>query len=428
MRVYLEFLGCRLNEAELSSWHRQLLSSGGSVVSTPEEADVLTLNTCAVTKQATRKSKQKLRSLHRRNPKAKIVATGCYATLEPEKLKENLGVDLLVSNTEKDNLVSLIRSEFSNGEMPQAATNPHTQSAFSTTRTRAFVKVQDGCRNRCSFCIVTVARGVERSRSIKDIISELHELQSLGHQEVVLTGVHLGGYGSDLGSNLQELVEAVLKDTSIPRIRLGSLEPWDLPKGFFKLWKNPRLCPHLHMPLQSGSNTILKRMIRRCTVEQYKTLTEDALQQNPDFHISSDIIVGFPGETQVEFDETLKTIDSLPFGDLHLFTYSPRSGTAATRLPNHVPKTLAKERHKILKQLASEKYTERLSALDKTVRTVLWERDAQALADSEQLKWNGYTDNYFRVEFQSKEPLFNQIKPHLLAFNAEQNKLLALPL
>ena len=427
MRIYLEFLGCRLNEAELSSWRRQILSSGGSVVSNPEDADVLTLNTCAVTKQATRKAKQKLRSLHRRNPKAKIVATGCYATLEPETLKQNLGIDLLVPNTQKDNLVDLIRSEFDMEEMPAAATGPESEAAFSTARTRAFVKVQDGCRNRCSFCIVTVARGAERSRSIQDIITELHELHNLGHQEIVLTGVHLGGYGSDIGTNLRELTEAVLNDTSIPRIRLGSLEPWDFPDGFFKLWNNPRLCPHLHMPLQSGSNTILKRMIRRCTVEQYTKLTEGALEQNPHFHISSDIIVGFPGETQTEFDETLKTIEKLPFGDLHLFTSSPRAGTAATRLPQRVPKQIAKERHKILKELAMIKYAERLAALDHTTRSVLWERDAHNLGDSDLLRWNGYTDNYFRVELQSRNSLFNQIRSHQLKYSSAQNKLIAIP-
>ena len=237
--------------------------------------------------------------------------------------------------------------------------------------------------------------------------------------------MHLGGYGTDLGTNLRELTEAVLNETSIPRIRLGSLEPWDLPSGFFKLWSNPRLCPHLHMPLQSGSNAILKRMIRRCTVDKYTQLTEAALEQNPDFHISSDFIVGFPGETETEFNETLNTIHKLPFGDLHLFTYSPRAGTAATRLPNRVSKAVAKERHKILKQLAMKKYTERLTSFDQTTRSILWERDAQCVEGSDLLRWNGYTDNYFRVELHSKDPLFNQIKSHHLEYNPAQNKLVA---
>ena len=426
MRIYLEFLGCRLNEAELSSWRRQLQGSGATIVTAPEEADVLTINTCAVTKEATRKSKQRIRSLHRRNPQAKIVATGCYATLEPEVLENNLGVDMIVSNQEKDLLVPKLKAQFSEGEMPKAALEPIAQSAFSVSRTRAFIKVQDGCRNKCSFCIVTIARGEERSRSIKEIVEEVNELHQLGYQELVITGVHLGGYGGEIGTNLRELVEAILMDTSIPRIRLGSLEPWDFPKGFFELWSNPRLCPHLHLPLQAGSNSVLKRMIRRCSVEEYQALTEAALTQNPYFHISSDFIVGFPGETQEEFLQTLKTIKTLPFGDLHLFTYSARAGTAAMRLRNHVPKAIAKERHRILKELASEKRAERMLLMDKQFHSILWEREAQSIEGSQELKWSGYTDNYFRAELISAQPLFNQIKKHQIHFQNNSTTLKAL--
>ena len=426
MRVYLEFLGCRLNEAELSTWKRQFLAyndnrnSTVQIVQNPEDADIMTLNTCAVTGEASKKSRRRIRYLQKSNPQAKTVVTGCYATLEPQKLSENLVVDLVVSNKEKNKLPKKVMEKWgSDDAMPYSATLPEAQPALAQSRTRAFIKVQDGCRNKCSFCIVTKARGEERSRPIREIIEEINYLHEIGYQEVVLTGVHLGGYGSDLHSSLFELVQTVLENTSIPRIRLGSLEPWDLEEHFFTLWENNRLCTHLHLPLQSGSNTVLKRMIRRCTVENYKKLVEQAKQISPLFHISTDLIIGFPGETEVEFENTLETIREIPFGDMHLFTYSPREGTSAMRMRNHVPKDIKRRRHKQIKKMANQKYHDFLRLFDNQVQDVLWERDAELIAissenpqiESNLFLWKGYTKSYVKVQSQSKKILFNQITP-----------------
>ncbi|MDP6935143.1 MAG: radical SAM protein, partial [Myxococcota bacterium] len=253
MKVLLDTLGCRLNEAEIQTWVRVFGRAGHQVVSGPEYADVVVLNTCAVTREAARKSRRRARKLHRSNPSAPLVLTGCYAQLTPDQAREATGADLIVPNADKDELVARVEDLVGAGAMPSLGADPGTHHAFADGRTRAFVKVQDGCRNRCTFCVVTIARGEERSRAVETLVGEVAELVDEGCREVVLTGVHLGGYGHDLGTDLHRLVQTILIRTEVPRLRLSSLEPWELPEGFFELWKNPRLAPHLHLPIQSGS-------------------------------------------------------------------------------------------------------------------------------------------------------------------------------
>ena len=444
MRVYLEFLGCRLNEAELSNWKRQFLNYSSTktdmphdtsvqnpvqIVQHPEDADVITLNTCAVTGEASKKSRRRIRYLQKANPQAKTVVTGCYATLEPQKLSRDLEVDLIVPNKDKDLLPKKIIERWGDLSMPYSATLPEAQPALAHSRTRAFIKVQDGCRNRCSFCIVTKARGEEISRPVHEIIEEINYLHDLGYQEVVLTGVHLGGYGSDINTSLFQLITTVLSNTSVPRVRLGSLEPWDLEENFFTLWENKRLCTHLHLPLQSGSDSVLKRMIRRCTIKNYKQLVHQAKEISPLFHISTDLIIGFPGESEQEFCETMETIQDIPFGDMHLFTYSPREGTAAMRLPNHVSKTIKRERHQKIKDIAQKKYEDFTRLFDDQIQNVLWERDADlisttssnpnATSDTTLYLWKGYTNSYIRVQTQSSRILFNQVTPTKLQWGKD---------
>ena len=334
MKVYLTSIGCRLNEAEIATWARQFQLAGHEVVGSAQEADALIFNTCAVTTEAARKSRQFVKRLHRLNPHARLIVTGCYASLEPERVAELMGVDKVISNQEKDNLVALVAGELATPRMPALAMEPDAVYLYPGSRTRAFVKVQDGCRNRCTFCIVTVARGEERSRPIADIIEEIRALHRAGYQEAVLTGVHLGGYGTDLGEDLASLVRAILADTDIPRLRLSSLEPWDLPEGFFELWANARLMPHLHLPLQSGSDRILRRMARRYTTAQYARLVAQARDAIPDFNLTTDLIVGFPGEGEEDWTRTVAFVQEIGFGHIHIFTYSPRGGTAAARMPN----------------------------------------------------------------------------------------------
>lgn len=414
MNIYLEFLGCRLNEAEQASWQRQFQSMGHQVVRTPTDAHVMAVNTCAVTAEASKKSRKRLRDLHRGNPTAKVVATGCYTTLVKDSIAEDLHVDMVVSNAEKATMAAQIVETWGD-DMPRLAQSEDAQPAFAQARTRAFLKVQDGCHNRCSFCIVSTARGSERSHPIQQIVDEVNELHRDGYQEIVLAGVHLGGYGSDTGENLRSLLDAVLKDTSIPRIRLGSLEPWDFPDGFMELWENPRMCPHLHLPLQSGSNTVLRRMVRRCSVESYEQLVQLARSQNPHFQITSDLIVGFPGETAEEFAETQRTLERIGFGDVHLFSYSVRSGTPAARMKGQLSKKVIRERIQLLKPLVENMKLDFAQSQIGRFEEVLWERDAKAvmIAGERHFQWTGYTQNYARAVCitPADVALFNQITP-----------------
>ncbi|MCK5918074.1 MAG: MiaB/RimO family radical SAM methylthiotransferase, partial [Cocleimonas sp.] len=304
MKVHLKALGCRLNEAELEQWSRSFRSSGHDIVNEPELADIVVVNTCAVTTDATKKSRKLMNRLHRENPQSKLVVSGCYATLDADKVAERIGVDLVVPNQQKDQLPQQVMDAFAANTMPQIAMEPGESSLFLRGRQRAFIKIQDGCRYRCTFCIVTLARGEERSRSLQVIIDEVNLLAEQGIQEIVLTGVHVGGYGSDIDSSLAMLVKSLLQETDIPRIRFASVEPWDLPEDFFTLFENPRLMPHMHLPLQSGADTILRRMSRRCKTTEFTSLVEQARSAIPNFNATSDIIVGFPGETDEEWQQT----------------------------------------------------------------------------------------------------------------------------
>ena len=334
MRVYLETLGCRLNYSEMETLGRQLGEIGHEIVSLPEQADVAVLNTCAVTGEAARKSRQLARKLARANPSARLAVTGCYATLAPDDVSRLPNVELVVDNRRKDLLAELLQpwSAELDGEQwrrltPEAPLHP-------PARTRAFVKVQDGCNNKCTFCIVTVARGEERSRRVGDILAEIRQLVAEGYQEAVLTGVHLGGYGNDLDTDLRALVAAILEQTDLPRLRLSSLEPWDLQPEFFDLWpaSGGRLCPHLHLPLQAGCDKTLKRMARRTRTAEFRQLLAEARSRIPDLVVTTDMIVGFPGETQADFEESLRFVEEMGFAHVHVFPYSARRGHGRSRL------------------------------------------------------------------------------------------------
>jgi threonylcarbamoyladenosine tRNA methylthiotransferase MtaB len=394
MRINLKTLGCRLNEAELETWARQFQTEGHRIVGDTEEADLVVFNSCAVTQDAVRKSRNLLRKAARENPGAKLVLSGCYATLNRDEA-EHLGVDLVVANADKSRLVDIAKRELALPAMPAVATEPGESALFRLGRHRAFVKVQDGCRYRCTYCIVTVARGEERSRAIDDIVGEINTLHAQSIQEAVLTGVHLGGYGSDTGSNLVELIAAILERTAIPRLRLGSLEPWDIPEAFVELFGNPRLMPHLHLPLQSGSDTVLKRMARRCRTSEFAALAGRLRAAVPDINLTTDLIVGFPGESEAEWAETLAFVEAIGFGNIHIFTFSPRAGTAAAAMPNPVHGDVKKARGRVLHQLAERQKRETLERFVGREFPVLWE-GTKAGADG-RAEVYGYTPHYIRV-------------------------------
>lgn len=352
MRVALKTLGCRVNEAEIERWAREFQAAGHRVVGDAHSADLIVLNSCAVTEEAVRKSRALLRRIHREHPQAKLALSGCFATLATADAAE-LGVDLVVSNPDKDRLVALVEDALADSAMPALASDPDAASLLPAHRQRAFIKVQDGCRHRCTFCIVTVARGEERSRGIPDIVAEVDALVRAGVQEIVLTGIHLGGYGSDLGTSLTDLIKSVLEGTEAPRIRLGSLEPWELPERFFELFADDRLMPHLHLPLQSGSDRILKRMARRCRTRDFADLVERARAAIPDLNVTTDVIVGFPGEEDADWVEGLAFIDQMAFGHVHVFSYSARRGTPASQMDGQVAPHTKKRRSSELHELAS---------------------------------------------------------------------------
>ncbi len=404
MQIHLKTLGCRLNEAELESWAEGFESKGHRITDELEQADLLVVNTCAVTQEAVKKSRQIIRRTQRNNPKAKLVVSGCYASLDKNAQQDIPGIDLVINNQKKDQLVDITLKELDFDSMPSISTEPGEASIFKRGRNRAFIKVQDGCRYRCTFCIVTVARGEERSKTETEIINEINQFYQQGVQEIVLTGVHVGGYGSDIDSSLYELIKTILANTDIPRIRLASVEPWDLPDNFFSLFSNKRLMPHMHLPLQSGSDSVLKRMARRCKTNDFKTLVKQARNEIPNFNLTTDIIVGFPGETEEEWQESVSFIEETQFSHIHIFTYSKREGTKAASLINQVETAVKKERSKQLHVLAKSMRQKLLTEQIGNNHTVLWE------TKNENGNWFGYTENFIRVILKnSTQELENKI-------------------
>jgi len=398
MRVHLQALGCRLNEAELESWARKLQQQGHQITADYEMADLVVVNTCAVTQEAVRKSRKLLRRTRRANPDAKLVVSGCAASLGGEAFAREPGVDLLVPNLDKDHLVEITARELDLDSTPLAKMEPDTNTLFARGRQRAFVKVQDGCRYRCTFCIVTLARGDERSRPIGEILAEIGELVDEGVKEVVLTGVHLGGYGSDTGTGLRELIRSVLSYTDVPRIRMGSLEPWDLPEDFWRLFEDPRLMPHLHLPLQSGSDSVLRRMARRCRTDEFARLAFEGRKRVPDLNLTTDIIAGFPGETETEWQQTLSFVESVGFGHVHVFPYSPRQGTKAAALPQQIPNETKKARGRRMRDLGRRMKRMTLESFANRRLPILVEGRYGGGRNGD---WFGYTPNYLPARLQA---------------------------
>ena len=407
MNIHLRMLGCRLNQAEIDAMARQFSASGHTLQSAPEDADLLVVNTCAVTGEAERKSRRLIRELARKAPKGALHVTGCYAQLAAAELSQLPGVVRVYDNQEKDTLVSTV-TETSLEDLEPIQREHY--AAFSP-RTRAFVKVQDGCDHACTFCITTIVRGASRSRSIPEVVAEIQNLHVAGFREVVLTGVQLGSYGKDgeAPTDLRALVRAILDDTDIERLRLSSLEPWDLAESFFSLWEDARLCRHLHLPLQSGCDATLRRMRRRTRQREYEALLEQARRFIPGVHISSDIIVGFPGETEAEFASSEAFIQDCNFASMHVFRYSRRTGTPAARMKEQVPPTAARERSGRLQAIAATgraRYADRFMG---AALPVLWEQIVGATEHG--FVHLGYTENYIPVRGRFPQDLTQTITP-----------------
>lgn len=397
MKVRLESIGCRLNIGEVEALGRQLAARGHRVVPPGVPADLVVFNTCTVTATASRKSRHVLGQLKRANPGAAIVVTGCYAELEPDAVRD-LGVDLVVGNEAKDGLADILAEHglLTAPEPDLDSDAPSLLAPGDAGRTRAFLKVQDGCDNRCTFCVVTIARGAGRSRPADGIAAEVHGLLDAGYREIVLSGVHLGSWGRDLQPRqaLPDLVRHLLEHTPAERLRLSSVEPWDLGPEFFEVLANPRVQPHLHLPLESGSDTVLARMARRTTRAEFADLVGAARRAVPGIAISTDIIVGFPGETDAEFAESLETVERMAFSHLHVFRYSPRAGTRAASMPGQVPGPLTATRSARMLELGDRLEHAYRSGLVGRTLEVLWEQ-CEPFGDGR--RWTGLTGSAVRV-------------------------------
>lgn len=404
MKIHLDTIGCRLNQAEIEQMARQFRAEGHSLVAEAAGADLVVVNTCAVTTEAAADSRQKIRQAARAGA-GKIVVTGCWSSLQPTQAAELPHVTRVIPNDQKDYLVAEvlgISAEHFDLEPLARQTLPGLRQ-----RTRAFIKVQDGCDNACTFCITTVARGQGRSRPIPAVLADIRAALSGGTQEVVLTGVHLGSWGHDFNDHLSTLIRAILAETDTPRLRLSSLEPWDLDTDFFSLWDNPRLLPHLHLPLQSGSESVLKRMLRKTTPRSFHELVQAAHAAISGVAITTDVIAGFPGETETEFGETLDFVREMEFAGGHVFTYSSRPGTPAARMKNHLPGDVKKSRSAQLRALFGELgETYRQQFIGQTL-PVLWESTSEL--DEWGWQMEGLTGNYLRVSARASSPRWNVV-------------------
>ncbi len=399
MKIYLTTLGCKLNQSEAEDWARRLAIAGCEVVGDPTDADVCIVNTCTVTHVAARKSRQIVRRCANASPRAQVVVTGCYAEISPAEAAQLPGLSLVLNSAAKERLVGTIAERFGH-TLKNGPAVPHAPSLH----TRALVKIQDGCDNACTYCIVRIARGRQRSRSAGAILDEVLAREAQAYQEIVLTGVHIGAYGHERGETLAKLVSTILSRTQLPRIRLSSIEPWDLTPELLRMWEDPRLCRHLHLPLQSGCDATLRRMNRRYTTAHYRELLDSGRRAIPDLAVTTDVIVGFPGEDEPEFATCAGFVASMDFARVHVFPFSSRPGTVAASLPAQIPPEVKEGRGTRMRAIAARSTEAFRRQFLGRCMDVLWE-------SSEAQQWSGLTDNYIRVQVSSSEPLHNRILP-----------------
>jgi threonylcarbamoyladenosine tRNA methylthiotransferase MtaB len=392
--IALDTLGCRLNQAESESLARQFAEAGYRLTSASDGADIYILNTCTVTHIADRKSRHLLRMARRRNPDALIIAVGCYPQRASDELALLEEVDVVLGNDEKTRILEVLQDRSVIGGEPP-------NNAVSTLRTRSMVKVEEGCSQFCSYCIVPFVRGRERSIPIDEVVNEVKDRIDTGYQEVTLTGTQIGAYKP----SLEMLVRRILNETDIGRLRLSSLRPQDLTPSFITLWNDDRLCPHLHLSLQSGSDSVLRRMRRQYSTADYQMIVAGVREAVPNVAITTDIMVGFPGETDEEFEEGYRFCQRMGFANIHVFSYSERPGTLAAEMPQKVAEKVKSVRSKRMLELARESASRFRERFLGRKSMVLWEREV------ERGLWVGLTENYIRVFACSNEPLRNRFTP-----------------
>jgi len=390
MKICLATIGCKLNQAESNKLKENLQKAGFFVVSWEKSPNLALINACSVTRGAEQITRQIIRKIKRKNSKIKIIATGCLQKKIPE-------IDKFIKNKEKV-FNYIIKNYKKQTKFVSSKLIPHHFSE----RTRAFIKIQDGCSFKCSYCLTRILRGPAKSISPKEIVKEIKEKEREGYKEVVLVGVNIGLYQSS-GFNLVDLLKKIFKETKIPRLRLSSLDPRLIKDDLIKLFKNPRLCPHLHLSLQSGSDKILKMMNRHYKSRYILSIIKKAKKINPLISFSADIIVGLPGETEKDFQATLNLIKKIKFMKIHFFPFSPRPKTEALKFKNKIPEKIIKKRIQLLKILNEQLKNKFIEKMFGKILPVLFEHKRRTY-------WEGYTSNYLRVKFKNQENLWNQIR------------------
>jgi len=424
-RIAFHTLGCKVNQVETEQMIEEFTRRGYQVVDFGDPADVYVINTCTVTHISDRKSRAMLRRAVRANPDALVVATGCVVQVDAEQLSNIEGIGLLIGNQAKEHIADIVTDCISGktnkkvwvepicltvGLRPVLYTNPHQ-------RTRAFVKIQDGCQSFCSYCIVPFARGPVRSKAPHDVIAEIRQLILLGYREIVLTGIHTGFYGVDIpGWNITRLIENILlKIDGNYRIRLSSIEPLEFSDTLLALVAGDnRICRHLHIPLQSGSDRILASMRRRYDRKQYRELVLKAVALIPGVAITADVMVGYPTETEADFEDTFNLINDLPLYELHVFKYSLRAGTRAAELIPQVAAAEKQQRSEKLLALGSRKKKHFLQGSAGQELTVLVERKLNDYT------YAGISDNYIEVHISSPVDLVGQLVPIIITAAGEE--------
>jgi len=411
-KVALHNLGCKVNAYETEAMQELLIQNGYEIVPFKEGADIYIINTCTVTNMADRKSRQMLHRAKKMNPDAIVVAAGCYVQTEKDKVDES--IDIVIGNNKKKDIIEILSEyEAEKGFRKEIIdinhTNEYEELHLSKTaeHTRAYIKVQDGCNQFCTYCIIPYARGRVRSRSYESVMEEVTTLAANGYKEVVLTGIHLSSYGVDIDDNLLHLIQGVHKIEGIERIRLGSLEPRIITEEFAKtISELPKMCPHFHLSLQSGCNETLKRMNRRYSAEEYYDKCELLRKYFKNPALTTDVIVGFPGETEEEFQESMNFVDKVDFYETHIFKYSRRAGTKADRMENQIPEEIKTKRSNIMLEMNERKMKAYEDTILGTTQEVLME---EAIEKDGEIYQVGHTKEYVKIAYKSRENLSNQI-------------------
>ena len=416
MKVSVITLGCKVNQYESQAMLNQLIQGGFQASQPQEAADVVLINSCTVTATSDHKVRQTLHKARRNHPDSVIVLTGCMPQAFPEEAEELSDADIVLGNRNRASLLPHILSYLSTRQRIIDITPHETDDSFEAMtvenfydRTRAFIKIQDGCNRFCSYCIIPYSRGRVRSKPLEDLKAEVQRLSENGYQEIVLTGINLSSYGQDLGLHLCDAVEAACSVDKIARVRLGSLEPEQLSEPVIaRLAAQTKLCPQFHLSLQSGCDATLRRMNRHYNTGEYRTIVKNLRSAFPNAAMTTDIMVGFPGETDEEFQENLAFAKEIGFAKVHVFAYSRRPGTKASDAPNQLPNQVKEQRSR--EMIAATKKTQHAFFQSQltTVQPVLFEREIKPN------HWEGYTPNYTPVLVESSESLAGKILPVLL--------------